>query len=387
MRSVAIAVVLGLFLVSSSSAHAEEMSVLNNVSTSVLGGRTRVVFQFGGDVRFSTEQTKNGVRIVFSRTRAASMQVLNRRVLNAGPLEGIGFQRPAMDSIIAVLAFVNGSTYRCVCPASGNELVVDVNGSAAVRQTSIPKPVAAPKTVQTQPAAAPVVASNQPASAEPARTATGSSLIDIPGLAKRQMELENAGDARRTGEPVQYSALLLVIVSVAVSLAVTALAMLFIVKMMRREPAPVTAAPVVPAQVASIAAKVSAYQQKPLVPQDEAEEDDDDMKPEPDRIRALFNAPMREEEPEEDAGRETSLQLARTFRRGSEEITLARKFHERPSPALTPAKMQTAMARATTKSQRLNAARKLGVGRGEFDLAQKLKTMSQHPEKNEEEKA
>ena len=108
------------------------------------------------------------------------------------------------------------------------------------------------------------------------------------------------------------------------------------------------------------------------------------MKPEPERIRALFNAPVREEDPEEDAGRETSLQLARTFRRGSEEITLARKFHERPSPALTPAKMQTAMARATTKSQRLTAARKLGVGRGEFDLAEKLKALSQPPATNEE---
>ena len=74
------------------------------------------------------------------------------------------------------------------------------------------------------------------------------------------------------------------------------------------------------------------------------------MKPEPERIRALFSAPMREEEPEEDFGRETSLQLARTFRRGSEEITLARKFHEHPTSPLTPAKMQTAMSRATTKT-------------------------------------
>jgi hypothetical protein len=175
---------------------------------------------------------------------------------------------------------------------------------------------------------------------------------------------------------------MLVAVSVVASLAITALALLLLARIVRREPAPAAVAPVTSAQAASIAAKVSAYQQKQEL---QEEDEDDDMKPQPDRVRALFNAPVREEEPEEESGRETSLQLARTFRRGSEEITLARKFHDRPSP-VTPAKMQTAMARATTKSQRLSAARKLGVGRGEFDLAEKLKTMSQPPAKNEEEK-
>jgi hypothetical protein len=363
--------VLGLFLGSSSAAHAEEMSVLNSVSTSVQGGHTRVAFRFGGDVRFSTEQTKNGVRIVFSRTRAASMQVLSRRLLNAGPLEVIGFQRPAMDSIIAVLTFVSGSTYRCVCPSSGNELYVDVHGSAAVRRA--PAPVQAATVPVVTPAPQPVP--------EPAHATAGSSLIDIPGVAKKQMEQENAGEARRAGEPVQLSTLMLVVISVSISLAVTAIALLLVARMLRREPAPAVVAPVTPAQAASMAAKVGAYRQKPLL---QEEEEDDDMRPEPERIRALFNVPVREEEPEEDAGRETSLQLARTFRRGSEEITLARKFHDRPSPALTPAKMQTAMARATTKSQRLNAARKLGVGRGEFDLAEKLKSLSQPPANSEE---
>jgi hypothetical protein len=356
---------------------AQELSVLNSVSTSVLGGHTRVAFQFAGDVRFSTEQAKNGVRIVFSRTRAASTPVLNRRLLNAGPLESIGFQRPAMDSIIAVLAFVNGSSYRCVCPASGNELYVDVTGSAAVRQAPVVKPAPVKP--------APVVAAPpQPAPEQP-RNATGSSLVDIPGVARMQMERENAVETRRAGEAARLTMPVLVAISILVSLAVTAVALLLVVRLMRRESAPAPVAVAAPAPKASLAAQLSAYQQTSLL--HEEDEEEDDMKPEPDRIRALFNAPVREEEPEEDPGRETSLQLARTFRRGSEEITLARKFHERPSPALTPGKMQTAMARATTKGQRLTAARKLGVGRGEFDLAEKLKAMSQPPAKNEERKA
>ena len=376
MRSVVVTMILGLLLGWSSVVDAQEMSVLNSVSTSVQGGRTRVAFQFAGDVRFSTEQAKNGVRIVFSRTRAASTPVLNRRLLNAGPLESIGFQRPAMDSIIAVLTFVHGSSYRCVCPASGNELYVEVSGSAAVRQP----PVVKPAPVQPAPV---VAAPPQPVPEQP-RNATGSSLIDIPGVAKMQMERENVDGPSRAGEPARWTMPVLVAISILVSLAVTSVALVVVVRMTRREPAPAPVAVVTPAPAVSIAAQLSAYQQTALLPE---EDEDDDMKPEPERIRALFNVPVREEEQEEDPGRETSLQLARTFRRGSEEITLARKFHERPSPALTPGKMQTAMARATTKGQRLTAARKLGVGRGEFDLAEKLKAMAQPPVKNGEGKA
>lgn len=383
MRSVVCTIALGVVLGLTSAASAQDMSVLNNVSTSVLGGHTRVAFQFAGDVRFSTEQAKNGVRIVFSRTRAASTPVLNRRLLTAGPLESIGFQRPAMDSIIAVLAFVDGSTYRCVCPASGNELYVDVNGSAAVRQAAVAKPAPA------RPVPAPVVAAphQEPAPEQP-RSAGGTSLVDIPSVARMQMERDNAVESHRAAQPASLSMPILVAISVLVSLAVTSVALLLLARMVRREPVPAPVAVAAPRPSAAIAAQVRAYQQAaPQQEEEEDDEDDDDMKPEPDRIRALFSAPAREEEPEEELGRETSLQLARTFRRGSEEITLARKFHERPSPALSPAKMQTAMARATTKSQRLTAARKLGVGRGEFDLADKLKAMAQPPAKNEEGKA
>ena len=363
--------VLGMLLLSVHAAQAEETSVLKDVSASVMAGHSRIAFQFAGDVRFSTEQGKNAVRIVFSRTRAASAQVLARQVLTAGPVESIAFQRPASDSIIAVISLTAGSTYRCVCPASGTELYVDVKGSAAVRQRLVPaKPVKA----QTAPAAAPAVAVQ-----EPARTSGSSSLIDIPGVARRQMEQENARQDKRAGRMSEDMAGLpagsVVLISVLIGLGVTVV-LLGLVARSQRTPLPVPVAAVTVPDPAVTPVQMTRIH--PLYV------DDDDMKPEPERVRALFSAPMREEEPEEDYGRETSLQLARTFRRGSEEISLARKFHEHPTSTLTPAKMQTAMSRATTKTQRLSAARKLGVGRGEFDLADKLKAMSQSPVKKEE---
>lgn len=363
--------VLGSLLFLASASRAEETSVLNDVSSSVVGGHCRIAFEFTGDVRFSTEQGKNVVRIVFSRTRAASMQVLAKKVLGAGPVESITFQRPAFDSIIATLTLLSGSTYRCICPASGTELFVDVRGSAAVRQ-----PVAAAKPVQvrTQPATPPPVAVQ-----EPAPLASSSSLIDIPGVARRQMEQENMDDVRHadhaTTDTPQRPTIPVLLISVSLSLLVTAIVLVLAGRAMRSaQPVVVSAVPEPERapQPLQVSRALAAYHE------------DDDMKPEPERVRALFSAPMREEEPEEDFGRETSLQLARTFRRGSEEITLARKFHENPTSPLTPAKMQNAMSRATTKTQRLTAARKMGVGRGEFDLAEKLKTLSQPPVKKEE---
>jgi hypothetical protein len=375
MRSVAVMMILGL-LVWSTIAFAEDPSVLKDVNTSVTGGHTRVAFQFDGDVRFSTEQAKNGIRILFSRTRAAAPQVLNRQAPNAGPLESIGFQRPATDNLVAVLTFVAGSTYRVMCPSGGNALYVDVNGSAAVRQA------AAPRTAPVR--TAPAVAAAQTPVAEPSHVSSGSSLVDIPAVARRQMELEGTADlhtGRTATGAVRFTTAEIVALSVVISLIGTALVLVLVVRATRREKvvAPV-AVPVAAAAPVAQVAQPRVHRQAERI-----SDPDDDMKPEPDRIRALFNAPQREEEPEEDQGRETSLQLARTFRRGSEEITLARKFHEHPSPALTPAKMQTAMARATTKSQRLTAARKLGVGRGEFDLAEKLKSLSQPPAQEGEE--
>lgn len=236
MRSVVCTMVVAVLLGLPSAATPQDMAVLNSVSASVVGGHTRVAFQFAGDVRFSTEQAKNGVRIVFSRTRPASTPVLTRRVLNAGPLESIGFQRPTMDSIIAVLAFVSGSSYRCVCPAGGNELYVDVNGSAAVRQTPVVK------SAPVKPAPAPVVAAQpQQAVPEQPRSAAGSSLIDIPGVARMQMEREALSGTSQRMQTGGLTMPVLVVISVGVSMAITAVALLLLARMMRREPVPAPA--------------------------------------------------------------------------------------------------------------------------------------------------
>ena len=96
---------------------------------------------------------------------------------------------------------------------------------------------------------------------------------------------------------------------------------------------------------------------------------------------------MPDPEPEEsediDDEHETSLQLARTFRRGSEEIALARRMQDHVTPKISAARMEETLTHATTTDKRLQQARKLGVGRGEMELAMKLRTL-RAAEKNKE---
>jgi hypothetical protein len=87
--------------------------------------------------------------------------------------------------------------------------------------------------------------------------------------------------------------------------------------------------------------------------------------PETLRSRHLEEPPADEDQDEE------SYQMARSFSRGREEVLLARKFQE--APTITQHRITRVVSDDAGTSQRTAAARKLGVGRGEVDLAVRLK--------------
>lgn len=356
---------------------ADGPAVLKDVAVTGTPGQGRVSFAFSGDVRFSIEEGKNAVRVLFAHARPADAGVLARRASATGPVSHVAFQRPAADSIVAHIALAPGSTYRWVRPAGSSMLHVDVRGTAPARPVAAVRPQPAPAPRELKPVVEPSL------SAPP--TAAPSCIVDIPAIARRQVdeEAQYAAGSVRDGRAatVAFPPLGVALLSVVLSLVGTA-GILALVRKMR--PAhtggtmPAAAAPVLP----------PAARPRPLVSMRPAPvEQEEEPGGEPDRIRALFAATAGDREAEEDTGRETSLQIARTFRRGSEEISLARKFHEQPAPSLTPAKMQTVLSRATTKTKRLHAARKMGVGRGEFDLAEKLSALAQTPVRKEDEEA
>jgi hypothetical protein len=398
---------------------AEQLSVLKQVRSSVRGVDCRVTFVFEGDVRFSSEQTGRSLRLVFPQTRPATAGAIVRKDLSSGPVHSIAFTRTADGSLVATLTLAKGSSYRCVSPAGGQELYVDVHGEAGARSaiagSSVPgqdrsattagmkRSTPSPVSARTQSSSAPAVKSLTPGAREPGgpaggagrgaeRTAAGSSkstlakgmnpndyspvkvsLIDIPAMAMSQVETasqETAPELASPSEAAQASSLstgMALLVSLLVSLVSTATA-LSAWYLMRRNALK---------RISRREVREDAAPHAAVRPADESETEYRGRSEEEARmLKDLIRTSTQEEIPEEEYEQETSLQLARTFKRGSEEIALAQRLHDHGAPALTPERLNTVLSHATTSTRRVQAARKMGVGRGEFDLALKLKSMA-----------
>lgn len=363
-----LSIILSLVLLVSWKGSADQPSVLKDIRYGVWPAYSRVTLVFGGDIRFSADHGKSLVRLDFSRTQLAPSPRATRLHFSEGLVQNVVVTRLQRDSLSVAVTLREHTTYRCVQPSGGNEVHIDVfpkEGMPAQAERrpapSVPAPAVPSPAVTRAPA--------QGAAAEPEVRERTSGLIDVAAIARAQVEAENRPAnprARTTNSPVAApakagSSLLLIGLMAMVALTSGGL-VLFV---MRRtgsapvQPAPSSAAPLQhPGQARTT---VFSVDEEPF-PAEEQEESAE----------------------EEDSERETSLQLARSFRRGSEEITLSRRLHTQPAAPLSVGKMQQILARSTTLTQRLHAARKLGVGRGELDLALKLKTLRPASPKNEE---
>jgi hypothetical protein len=337
---------------------ADQPSVLTDIRYGVTPACSRVTLVFGGDIRFSTDHGKSLVRLGLSRTRLAPSPRASRLLFSEGLVRNVVVSRVQGDSLSVAVTLRENTTYRCVQPSGGNEVHIDVfpkEGKAVARST--PKP----------PALARATAHDRAGERETRDRVIG--LIDVAAIARAQVEMEDppAGKHRhRMDSPVAVPAEAgspLLLIGMMIMVALTSGGLVFVV-MRRSVPLPVQPAP------SAVPPSPHHGQARGMIsPADE------DQLP----------AGEQEEPGEEDDGeRETSLQLARSFRRGSEEITLSRRLHAQPAAPLSVGKMQQMLARSTTQTQRLHAARKLGVGRGELDLALKLKTIRPAEPKNEE---
>ena len=395
--------VFALLLLVPRKGSADQPSVLTDIRYGVSPACSRVTLVFGGDIRFSTDHGKSLVRLGFSRTRLAPSPRAARLRFSEGLVQNVVVRRVQGDSLSVAVTLREHTTYRCVQPSGGNELHIDVfprEGMAVSSQAVTRTPpgdakapvVQSPGITRTpargtavpdaatrtpgQGAAASVLhptavtrvtAQNEAAEPEARERAIG--LIDVAAIARAQIETENRPPdprarttQKRAAAPAEAGSPLLLI-GLMTMVALTSGGFVFVI--MRRT----GSVPARPAPSAAVPPQVHGPARGMVSPVDE------------DLLQ-----PGEQEYPadEEDGERETSLQLARSFRRGSEEITLARRLHAQPAAPLSVGKMQQMLARSTTQTQRLHAARKLGVGRGELDLALKLKTLRPATPKNEE---
>jgi hypothetical protein len=348
---------------------ADQPSILKDVRYGVLPAYSRVTLVFGGDIRFSTDHGKSLVRLVFSRTQVAPSPQVTRLRFSEGLVQNVVVRRLPGDSLSVSVTLREHTTYRCVQPSGGNEVHIDVFPKEGM---AVPAIVRAPAqgtagSVRRLPAV--IRAPAQSVAAEPKLRERVAGLIDVAAIARAQVEGENrpADPHARTTEgplptPVKAGSPLLLIGLMAM-VALTSGGLVFFVMRLTGS----TPVHRIPSSATTLqhpghaGTTVSSADEEPRRTGDEEE-----------RLE------------EEDGERETSLQLARSFRRGSEEITLSRRLHTQPAAPLSIGKMQQMLARSTTQTQRLHAARKLGVGRGELDLALKLKTLRPASPKIEE---
>jgi hypothetical protein len=340
-------------------ATASEHATLTDVQYSAQAGYSRVTLLFRGEVRYSPGGSDGVVRLGLSHTGVAIPMKARRQLLNAGLVTAISVSALAGDSTTVSLLVRTGTTYRCVLPASGNALYVDVLPTGG--QSALPRPSGAPVRhvipAKPAPAKAATVQSHAPAT---------NAVIDIPAVAREQLQAEWSSPPVRTSvqQPVHAgltppAALALsALVVIVLTGSGAALALLF-----RKKPAKAVGNP-------RPTARMEAPVPRPGVAERET------------AGRELLVDELDEND-ESHFAHETSLQLARSFRRGSEEITLARRLHDHSTPQLSAARMEETLARAATPNQRLHFARKLGVGRGEMELAVKLRSM-RPAEKTEE---
>ena len=361
--------VCALLLLVSWKGSADQPSILKDVRYGVLPAYSRVTLVFGGDIRFSTDHGKSLVRLVFSRTQVAPSPRAARLRFSEGLVQNVVVRRLPGDSLSVAVTLREHTTYRCVQPSGGNEVHIDVFPKEGMAPPAITRAPARGTAGSVRHSPAVTRAPSQSVAAEPEVRERVGGLIDVAAIARAQVEGENPQanpHARTTKGPLATpvkagSPLLLIGLMTMVALTSGGL-VFFVMRLTGSAPAHQIPSSSPPLQHPGQARTTVSFADEEPFPAGDEEE----------RLE------------EEDGERETSLQLARSFRRGSEEITLSRRLHTQPAAPLSVSKMQQMLARSTTQTQRLHAARKLGVGRGELDLALKLKTLRPASPKNEE---
>jgi hypothetical protein len=344
---------------------------LKDVRYAVQSGSSRVTLIFDGDIRYSPLAAEGSIRLGLSNTSVSIPAKARRQVLGFGLASSITITSLPGDSVVVVIALHGAATYRCILPASGNALYVDIIGTGEGATVKPPVRTSQERTVPAKSkgatmmgalarmAARPTVPKPVPAPAKKVEAAPGgpdrsAGVVDISAILREQMHSETSQLTPRVPvnaqglSPVTAAAMSVVVVLI-LSGSGLALAYVFRRRPVRAVAAPKPAQPEPPVE--------SLVDSGPSLPRRELLVDDPD------------------DDDESRFAHDTSLQLARTFRRGSEEITLARRLHDHASPQLSGVRMEEKLERATTPDQRLHIARKLGVGRGEMDLALKLRTI------------
>lgn len=352
--------ILGITLLCATVAVAGEgLSTLTNVRYNVQSFGSRVTLRFEGAATYSVRESHEQVIFAFSRTRVASPPGAARLSFQSGHVKSLTIDRLPADSARVVLTLADGTGYSVRPMKEGSELEIDVIRTRNVAAVPLPAP--------TKPQAK--LANPKPG--VPAEKK--SSLVDIPAIARNQIAAESAPQPRQTPEPARHetpvtspqttSGMLSPLILVAVVLVILGAGIGMLLWLASKRQYGVAKKSVI-AVAPGPAPHKSHLTVSPLHREVKKEAEETDV----------LDDETGDDETSLD---ESTLRLGRSFQRGEEEMNLVARLRSRSETPVMKKSMTKTLNASATQSQRLTAARKLGIGTGEVDLAIHLKKFSQ----------
>jgi hypothetical protein len=338
---------------------------------------SRLTLEFTGEVRYGFERGTDRLVLSLPGTALGTRWGTGTLAFRDGLVRSVTTRRPATDSLVLVVAVVEGCRATLQRPPAGNVLLLEVARdpdapeASAVRASARPKASTPPTPAAAEHAATKVARGPGATARETGKT---SSPVDIAALARMQLEgarpaagtqgqtdtrTEDAATSRETSVTTVSgrSDLLLAAGAAAVSIGTT-IALLFLLR--RRAVRPAAEEP----------ASAPEHLQEKVY-----------RMPEPPELRPLFETPQTD-----DPGSlyDDQAQIARALRRGKGEVELALALKARTQPRANRQRLARVVEKPGSHAQRRTAARKLGIGVGEVELAVHLKNLQHRTTKEGE---
>jgi hypothetical protein len=360
-RSKILAGLTCLALWGSPAAGQEGAASLTAIRYEQQSGGNRLTLQFAGEIRYAFSRSAERLVLRFPSTRLANRTGAGTLKFQDGLVRSVTTGRAGVDSIVVAVVLREGARPTLLRPLAGNVLYIDVAAD--------PDAPAPPMKV-----AAVIPAPVRAADTRNAKAAVSGSPVDIPALARSQVEERRQAAetpmlvathnvsvqafAREAGPTL--SEVPLAAAAMVLSVGSTIALLLFLRRRAARNAAREQASE--PGSESS-ARTETVYRMPELAtahPQlDETVQDE---------VEPMFD---------------DQVQMARAFQRGKGEVGLAMALRGRTSSKANRQRLVDIVEKGGSHAQRRTAARKLGVGVGEVELAAQLQKL-QHRTKHKE---
>jgi hypothetical protein len=339
-------------LLPGSTAGQHQSSRLKDIAYAVHDTVSKMTFAFEGPATYSAARSGHALVITFSGMRADKRLHGVRRLAEKGMIRSIAVT-PQPDEVVAVTVNMGDSArYRIVHAQSPRTFSLEVLGRAPVTVQK-KKPSAPFKTAVVQSSVAP---------------RSGRAVVDIVGIARGQMEQESHTAATVKGTPTMNighppAAASLLLAAVVGFPLVTGMAILMLMYYRKRKRRLVLARVETPLNIEPVVEEPAvALVEVPVLEQSAM-------------IEAPLLAAAIETVDVQCAANEQSFQIAQSMLQGNEQADLARRFAGETSE-LTRNRIRKACATKTARTHRMRVAKRLGVGKGEVELAIKLRDIA-----------